>query len=79
MVINLSHNLVAPYNIKCNTNCHEMFHTNWELSKTLKKKIDKTIENHITKTLQFDGKYISEISPYKNKLSEETNVSKYNF
>ena len=56
-----------------------MFHTNWELSKTLKKKIDKTIENHITKTLQFDGKYISEISPYKNKLSEETNVSKYNF
>ena len=56
-----------------------MFHTNWALSKTLKKKIDKTMENHITKTLQFDGKYTSEISPYKNKLSKETNVSKYNF
>ena len=45
-----------------------MFHTNWAFSKTLKKKINRTMENHITKTLQFDGnflklEYISEIPP----------------
>ena len=43
-----------------------MFHTNTRFSKTLKKKINKAMENHITKALQFDGnclkpEYTSEI------------------
>ena len=68
MMLKLSYHVVLPCNAKCNTYCHEMFHTNWAFSKTLKKKINRTMENPITKTLQFDGnflklEYTSEISP----------------
>ena len=49
---------VVLYSTKCNTYCHEMFHTSWAISKTLKKKIDKTMENHITQTLQFESNFL---------------------
>ena len=65
-----------------------MFDTNWAFSKSLKKKINKAMENHIIKTLQSDGnflkpEYTSEINiSYinKNKLSiEESDVLKLTF
>ena len=54
-------------------------------SKTLKKKINKTMENHKTKPLQFDGnflklEYTSEINIsfyIKRNCPEETDGSKY--
>ena len=46
-----------------------MFHTNWAFSKTLKKKINKAIENHITKTLQFDGNFLN------TEYTSEINIS----
>ena len=67
MMLNLSYHLVVPQNTKCNTYCHEMFLTNWAFLKTLKKKINRTVENHITKILEFDGNF-SKLE-YKSKIN----------
>ena len=46
-----------------------MFRTNWAFSKTLKKKINKAMENHITTTLQFGGNFL------KPEYTSEINIS----
>ena len=48
-----------------------MFYPNWTISNTSKKKINKTMENYITKTLQSERNFL------KLEYKSEINISFY--